>query len=131
MIESALQFLAGLFTPAECKAMVWLIIITLACTHTIKVLWRFCPVRGGSHGQVYLVSAVVALVASYFVWPPIEGQWWTAGIVAGPASNIMFKLALAALKKIWPEGAAAINFERRRGNDLPRIGGSRSGDEQP
>ena len=128
MIETAIQFATGLFTAAEYKAMAWLIIVTLTATHTIKYIWSLFPKQRAPRRYLYLISIIVALVAAYFVWPVTEGQWWVAGIVAAPLANIAFMLVFAALRKIWPEGAAVFNFDRRTGTAKRRVGGLRKGD---
>lgn len=110
------QQVISLFTPQEWRAMLWLLVATLAATHTLKIAWRLSPWSGGGHWHVALVSAIVGFVLAYFLWP--SGQWWVAGIIAGPASNVAFKLAFAVLKRYLPEFAAGLNADRRT-TDMP------------
>lgn len=56
-MDPIIQWFLGLFTTAEWRAMFWLLIVTLAGTHTVKVIWRALPIQGGGHGQMMLVAA--------------------------------------------------------------------------
>lgn len=122
MIDPFIERLIGLFTPQEWKALIWLMVITLAATHTIKVAWRLSPIRGASNGAVYLVAAVIGFAAAYFVWPSHSVPWYMAGVTAGPASNIVFRIAFALLNKFLPGVASSINFDRRK-QDVGAPGG--------
>ena len=104
----------GLFTIDEWRAFIWLIIATLAATHTVKVIWRRLPIAGGGHGHVALLAAVSSMVLAYFIWPKESGMWWIAGIVCGPASNLTFKLGFGLLKRYMPDLAATVNLDRRK-----------------
>ena len=114
MIDPFIERLIGLFSPAEWKALIWLMVITLAATHTIKVAWRLSPIRGASNGAVYLIAAVVGFVSAYFIWPSQSVPWFIAGVTAGPASNVAFKIAFALLEKFLPGVSSAVNFDRRK-----------------
>lgn len=118
-MDQIIQWILGLLTQAEWRAIAWLLMVTLAGTHTLKVLWRLSPWPGGSHGHVHLMSAAVAFTASFFVWPAGLVPWWIAGIVGGPASNIAFKAGFALLKRFTPDLAATVNMDRRKVWGLP------------
>jgi hypothetical protein len=107
------QWVAGLFTPAEWKAFVLLIAVTLAATHTIKVIWRLAPISGPSHRQVYLVTAGIGFLVAWPIWPA-GFDWWIPGVLAGPAAALAFKAGFYLIKKFAPGMAAAINADRRR-----------------
>lgn len=121
MIETLIQqylspvalWFVGLFTPAEWKAFILLICVTIAGTHTIKVVWRRSHLRGGSHTDVYIISALLGAVSAYFLWP--QGfSWWVPAILAGPASALAFKAAFFLIKKLSPDLAATLNLDRRK-----------------
>ena len=118
-MDATLQWFLNLLTTAEWRAILWLLMVTLAGTHTIKVAWRNLPFSGGGGGQVALVAAGCSMVAAYFVWPVGSVPWWLAGIVGGPASNIAFKLGFALLKRFTPDLAATVNLDRRKVWGLP------------
>lgn len=121
MIETILQqyiapmvsWFFALFTPQEWRAFVLLIGVTLAATHTIKIAWRLSPLRGSSHGHLYLVSALVGFLSAPFIWPP-ELSWWVPAVMAGPVAAIVFKVAFYFLKKLSPGLANVVNIERRQ-----------------
>lgn len=103
----------GLLTPSEWRSFVLLIGVTIAATHTVKVAWRLSPLRGGSHSQVYLASAVIGFAAAPFMWP--SGlSWWVPAIMAGPVAALVFKVAFAILKRFVPDFAASLNMDRRK-----------------
>ncbi len=121
MIETIIQqylspvalWFVGLFSPAEWKAFILLICVTIAGTHTIKVAWRRSHLRGGSHADVYIISALLGAVSAYFLWP-VGFSWWVPAILAGPASAMAFKLAFFLIKKLSPGLAATLNLDRRK-----------------
>lgn len=112
IIERALS----LFTPAEWRTFIWLVVSTLGVTHLLKGLWRLCPVKGGGSKGVQLISLLSGFVAAYMMWPAGTIPWYVAGLIAGPAANILFKVAFATLTKLAPDVAGAINFDRRKEN---------------
>lgn len=123
MVDPVLQWFVNLFTAAEWRAMAWLILATLAATHTVKVVWRRSPVPGGDNWQIEILSGVLAIALAYFLWPADSVQWWIAGIVGGATSTLFFKAGFAVLKRTAPDIAAALNLERRRTmGGLPRKG---------
>lgn len=121
MIETLIQqylspvalWVVGLFAPAEWKAFILLICVTIAGTHTIKVVWRRSPLRGGSHTDVYIISALLGAVSAYFLWP-VGFSWWVPAILAGPASALVFKAVFFLIKKLSPGLAATLNLDRRK-----------------
>ena len=113
MDELAKWFL-GLFTTAEWRAFIWLILATLAAVQTLKLVWRYSPITGGGHGHVAILAAVSSMVLAYFIWPAGSGSWIVAGIVGGPASNLTFKLGFGLLKRYMPDLAATVNLDRRK-----------------
>ena len=120
MIDPLIQWVLNLLTTAEWRATLWLLMVTLAATHTIKVIWRnVLPISGGGGGQVVLVAAGCSMAAAYFIWPAGSVHWAVAGIVGGPASNIAFKLGFALLKRFTPDLAATVNLDRRKVGGLP------------
>lgn len=129
MIETLIQqylspvvmWLVGLFAPVEWRAFILLICVTVAGTHTIKVVWRRSHLRGGSHADVYLVSALLGAVSAYFLWPA-GFSWWVPAILAGPASALVFKAVFFLIKKFSPGLAATLNLERRK-RDIGPPGG--------
>lgn len=122
MIDPLLQWFLNLLTIAEWRAIVWLLMGTIAGTHTLKIVWRLSPFPGGGHGHVYLVSAAIAMAYAFAIWPDGSVPWWAAGTVAGPASNVAFKVLFALLKKYAPDAAAAMNADRRKVWGLPPSG---------
>ena len=121
MDELAKWFL-GLFTTAEWRAFIWLILATLAAVQTLKLVWRYSPITGGGHGHVAILAAVSSMVLAYFIWPAGSGSWIVAGIVGGPASNLTFKLGFGLLKRYMPDLAATVNLDRREVWGLPPQG---------
>lgn len=141
MIETLIQqYLApvvlwfiGLFTLAEWRAFVLLIAVTISATHTVKLVWRLSPVRGGSHGQVNLASAIIGFSAAPFVWPS-GFSWWIPAVLAGPVSVLVFKISFWTLKKFMPGFAATLNMDRRKEDMGPPpdgIGPRRKEDKDP
>ena len=118
-MDATVQWLLSLLTTAEWRAILWLLMVTLAGTHTLKLTLRNWLSKGGGHGQVALMAAGVSMVAAYFVWPAGSVPWWIAGIVGGPASNIAFKAGFALLKRFTPDLAATVNLDRRKVCGLP------------
>jgi|SRR3990167_1236056 len=114
-----LQWFMALFTDAEWRAMAWLLLVTLAATHTLKIVWRRSPVPGGGGQQVALIAVILSVAFSYFLWPANGVPWWIAGIVGGPASNIAFMAGFALIKKLAPDIAATLNGDRRKLWGLP------------
>ena len=121
MDELAKWFL-GLFTTAEWRAFIWLILATLAAVQTLKLVWRYSPITGCGHGHVAILAAVSSMVLAYFIWPAGSGSWIVAGIVGGPASNLTFKLGFGLLKRYMPDLAATVNLDRREVWGLPPQG---------
>lgn len=121
MDELAKWFL-GLFTTAEWRAFIWLILATLAAVQTLKLVWRYSPITGGGHGHVAILAAVSSMVLAYFIWPAGSGSWIIAGTVGGPASNLTFKLGFGLLKRYMPDLAATVNLDRREVWGLPPQG---------
>ena len=114
MIDPYIERIINLFTPAEWKALVWLMVCTIAATHTIKLLWRLLPIKGGTHWNVQLAAVVSGFSMSYFIWPEQSVPWFVVGVMAGPASSLTFLFAFALLKRYAPSFAAAINADRRK-----------------
>ena len=117
-IGTIATWFVGLFTPAEWKAFILLIGVTLAATHTIKIAVRLSNFRGGSHAHVYMISAIVGFISAPFIWPT-GFSWWVPAVLAGPASAIVFKLVFFIIKKYAPGLASNINAERRRNEKTP------------
>ncbi len=114
-MDALTQWFLSLFSAMEMRAFIWLILATLAFTHTAKIAWRYSPLKGGGHAQIALISAVAGMCLAYFIWPPIgSGPFWVVGLVAGPASNIAFKLGFGILKRYMPDLAATVNLDRRK-----------------
>ena len=114
-MDATVQWFVSLMSPEEWKAVAWLLMVVLAGTHTLKILWRNClPIKGGSGPQMALVASTLSMVTAYFIWPAGSVHWALAGIVGGPASNIAFKLGFAILKRFAPDMAATVNLDRRR-----------------
>ena len=119
-MDATIQWFLNLLSPAEWRAILWLLLVTMAAVHIIKVTWRnYLPLVGGSGEHMVAVAVGVSLVAAYFVWPAGSVHWAVAGIVGGPASNIAFKLGFALLKRFLPDLAATVNMDRRRVWGLP------------
>lgn len=120
MIETLIQqylapvagWFVGLFTPAEWKAFMLLIGVTLAGTHTLKLFWRRGKLRGPSHRQVYLLSAAIGFFAAWPIWPA-GFAWWIPGVLAGPVSALLFKAGYYLLRRFAPGLANALNANRR------------------
>src|SRR3990172_5689024 len=110
MIDPILERAINLFTPDEWRSVIWLLLRTLALTHTLKVLWRLSPVRGGGDGGVQLIAIASGFIAAFLLWPEASGPWYVAGIIAGPASSLAFKATFAALSKFSPGIAAALHL---------------------
>lgn len=119
------QWFLNLFTAQEWRSFIWLLLGTLTATHTVKIIWRWSPWKGGNHSHITLVSVIAAFAIAFFIWPAGSGPWWLAGIVAGPVSNIAFKLGFGLLKRYAPDLAATVNMDRRQAkNGLPPQGRS-------
>ncbi len=133
MIDPILERALNLFTPAEWRTVIWLLLCTLALTHTLKVLWRLSPLKGGGDGAVQIIAIVSGFIAAFLLWPAASGPWYVAGVIAGPSSSLAFKVAFAALSKFAPGIAAALNFDRRKQDLGPPPDGvpRRKEDEQP
>lgn len=113
MVDPILQWFMGLFTAAEWRAMAWLLIATLAATHTAKIAWRRSPVPGGYGWQIEILSGGLSIALAYFLWPADSVPFWIAGMVGGAAATLAFKAGFAVLKRHAPDIAAVLNAERR------------------
>ena len=115
MIDPIIERAINLFSPAEWKAIIWMLVATIATTHTLKILWRWMPIKGGGHVGVNAIAIVSGFIAAFAVWPETGSiPWYVAGVIAGPASSLVFKIAFSRIKKFFPDTAAAINADRRR-----------------
>ena len=115
MIDPHIERIINLLTPKEWEALLWLMACTLAATQTVKVLWRLSPIRGGGHIGVNVIATFTGMASAFAVWPANEtAPWYVAGVIAGPASSLVFKIAFSLIKKFFPDTAAAINADRRR-----------------
>ena len=114
MIDPILERALNLFTPAEWRAVIWLLLCTLAMTHTLKVLWRLSPIKGGGDGGVQLIAIASGFLAAFLLWPAASGPWYVAGVIAGPASSLAFKFAFSTLNRFAPGFASVLNFDRRK-----------------
>lgn len=101
----------GLFTKGEWKAIITLVVATIAGTHTVKIAWRLSPLAGCDGTCINLIAAVLGFAFSYFVWP--NEAWWVFGIIAGPLAIACFKIFFAFLKRFAPKFAAFLNADRR------------------
>ncbi len=113
-METTLNWFFNLLTTAEWSALLWLVGITLAATHSVKIGWRFFKLPGCNHASVYIVSAAIAMIAAFIIWPDQSVPWYVAGIVAGPLANLVFKLAFALLHKFAPDVAITFNQSMRK-----------------
>lgn len=115
MIDPLIERVIGLLTPKEWEALLWLMACTLAATQTLKVIWRLSPLRGGGHGGVNSIAAISGMASAIMVWPAGEtAPWYVAGIIAGPASIVVFKIGFGLLNKFLPGVAATMNADRRK-----------------
>lgn len=105
-----------LFSPSEWKAIVVIMVATIAGTHTAKIIWRLSPLKGCSGACINLLAAALGFILSFFVWP--NGNWWVYGIIAGPLAIFAFKFFFALLKNFAPRFAAFLNADRRS-DDMP------------
>ena len=122
MIDPIIERIIGLFSPAEWKAIIWLLLSTIAATHTLKIVWRLSPLSGGGHKSVQLIAVAAGFLSAFFVWPATGTvPWFVAGVVAGPASSAVFWAAFGLLKKYMPSVAEMVNADRR----TPGPGGPR------
>jgi len=109
LVELVKWFL-GLFAPAEWRAMAWLVFATMAATHTAKVAMRLR--ERATPAAIYLASAAIALGIAWLIWPAASVPWYVAGTVGGPAANLAFFILFAILKRISPDTARRVNFDR-------------------
>lgn len=112
-----IQWFISLFTPAEWKAFVLVVFVTIAVTQMIKVGWRLLPIPADhltyQPSILYLISCAVAFICAAFIWP--KGfNWWIPGLISGPAAAFLFKVGFAIIKKAAPDIAASFNADRRR-----------------
>ncbi len=134
LIQQYLSWFVGLFAPAEWKAFVLLLAVTIAGTQIIKVCWRFLPIPADRltyrHSVLYLLTCLMGLGLAAAIWPP-GYSWWIPGILAGPASAVVFKIGFAVLRKFAPSVAASFNADRRRDDRGPPGGFPRRKGDQP
>lgn len=114
MIDPMIEKVINLFTPDEWRAVIWLLVCTVAATHTLKIVWRFVPIKGGGNGQVQVIAIVAGFASAFLMWPEHTVPWYAAGVIAGPASSVAFKIAFGVLTKYFPTIAAAVNADRRK-----------------
>jgi len=121
-IGTIVSWFVGLFTPAEWKAFVLLVLVAMAVTQIVKVGWRVLPIPADRltyrHSLLYLLTCATAFTAAALIWPP-GFSWWIPGVIGGPASALTFKLGFALLRKFAPDVAAGFNADRRRDNRGP------------
>jgi len=114
MIDPILERALSLFTTAEWRIVIYLLLCTITLTHTLKILLRLSPIKGGGNGAVQVIAIVSGFFSAFLLWPETSGPWYVAGIIAGPASSVAFKFAFAMLNKLSPTFASIVNFDRRR-----------------
>lgn len=116
--DPAVQWLFGLFTTQEWKALILLLFVTMALTQIVKVGWRILPIPADrltyQKSIIYLITCVISLICAFFIWPP-GLSWWIPGVIGGPASAVAFKLGFSILRKYAPDIAAGFNADRRTG----------------
>lgn len=119
-----LTWLLSLINPAEQAAVLWLMLTIYAGTELVKRLVRLTT-RNYRSTVAWSAAAAVSIAAAAALWPRPPASvvpWWIAGLVGGPVSNILYKLAVAVLDRIAPGLARLFTGERRR-RDAPAPGG--------
>ena len=120
MIDPIIERVIALFTASEWKAIILLMLCTMALTQTVKVFWRRSPIKGGGNIGVNAIAAITGLASAYMVWPSVTTiPWYAAGIIAGPASIVMFKIWFGLLTKFFPTAAGILNSDRRKSTESP------------
>ena len=110
------HWVAGLLTPAEWSAMIWLVSGTLIFTHFAKIVWRLSPIPGGGNNNaIHLVAGLIGLLIAIPVWPD-SGRvpFWMAGPVASGGAIGIFKGFFPVLSYFFPRLADNLNANRRR-----------------
>ncbi len=134
-LAPAVQWFFGLFAPAEWKAFVLLVGVTLVVTQVIKFTWRilpFLPMDRLTYRRevMYLITVGVGFVFAWPIWP--DGfSWWIPGILSGTVAAFLFKAAFFYLKKFAPDFATSFNADRRRADRGPPGGIERRDREAP
>lgn len=133
-IGTIVSWFVGLFTPAEWKAFVLLVLVAMAVTQIVKVGWRVLPIPADrltyKHSILYLITCGTSFFGAPFIWPP-EFSWWIPGVIGGPASAITFKAGFFLIRKFFPDMAASFNADRRKMNIGPPSGIERRGKDSP
>lgn len=113
IIDIVLWFVA-LFTPAEWKAMVLLILVTLCGTQVVKIVWRALPFTVGGHKALVNLFAVgVGYLAAWKLWAG-PSPWWLIGLIPGPLAITLFKSFFPMVQWLLPGLARILNADRRR-----------------
>lgn len=116
-IGTIASWVIALFTPAEWKAFVLLICVTMAVTQIVKAGWRILPIPADQLtyklSVLYLITCAVSFISAAYIWPP-GVSWWIPGVIGGPASALTFKLGFSVIRKFAPDMAAGFNADRRR-----------------
>lgn len=124
-----LTWLLSLINPAEQAAVLWLMLTIYAGTELVKRLVRLTT-RNYRSTVAWSAAAAVSIAAAAALWPRPPASvvpWWIAGLVGGPVSNILYKLAVAVLDRIAPGLARLFTGERRRRDEPPPGGLERRG----
>ena len=118
--DPAAQWLFGLFTTQEWKALILILLVTISITQLVKVGWRLLPIPADRltymNSIMYLITSVISMSSAFFIWPP-GLSWWIPGVILGPASALVFKIGFSLFRKYAPDIAAGFNADRRR-NDV-------------
>lgn len=117
-----LNWIIGLITPAEWSAVLWLMLTIYAATEIAKRAWRLFTKHYGSR-IAWIAAALASFAAAAELWPDASiVPWWLAGIIGGPISNVVYKLAVVVIDRTSPGLARVFTGERRRRDD-PLPGG--------
>lgn len=127
LIPQVVTWFGALFTGAEWRATIVLILATLAGTHIIKIVWRLAPnTVGGGSRFVNLLSLFLGLAIAFPIWRSMAHDdipWYIAGMIAGPLATVLFKLGYGLLKWKAPILAGTLNCDRRRDEiPIPPVG---------
>lgn len=112
-IDIAIKYALMLFSKTEWHALTILLLITSSVTETAKraVFVGYTKVKRNQYiyATAFCVGAISGLCGIYFGSPLISTWFWiTAGMIAGPLSNMLHWLTLGLVAWKFPKLAEAL-----------------------
>ena len=121
------QVIAGSLTDGEMTAAIHLAGFVLAVTELLKRIWRRIGTRYYDK-DVWFISSAVGVVGAWFLWPPDSNvPFWIAGLIGSGLVSFAHRYAIVLVEWKFPDLAAILTGDRRKGHAPPPDGEERRG----